>query len=230
MKTRIALLIALCLTITVAVYAQERSTVDVRDNNIALGLRAGHNATFGSFTASSLQTVQTFRNVSVEAGVQYNTIGRTAIEARPAYTKSYGWGKVSAEALVAYSNMANVNTFSAGAGVDVSSRWVGGNIGYYYRIFGNRGNKIQEPFNIFYELRVNLLAMLKSWSLQFVITNNEMFELERHYQPTFILRCGHDLMERLGISAGVGCKPAGVFSISAEYYQTFINFGVCYKW
>ena len=54
--------------------------------------------------------------------------------------------------------------------------------------------------------------------------------LERHYQPSFIALCSYDLNDYLGLSMGVGCKPAGMFNLSADYYQSFLNLGVCYSW
>ena len=202
----------------------------IKDDEVMLGLRTGHNATFGCFAAASIQTIQNFSDFNLQAGVQYNTIGKTAVEARPAYVKAFNWGKISAEALVAYTNLTSVNSISAGAGVGLSGKWIGGKLGYYYRMYGTSGSRIQEPFNIYYEIYANLLPMLDSWTLQLVITNNEVFELERHYQPTFIAQCRYDLKDSLGLSMGVGYKPSGMFHVSADYYQSFLNLGVYYRW
>lgn len=195
-----------------------------------LGLRTGHNAAFGCFAAASIQTVQKFNSVNLEAGLQYNTIGKTAVEARPSYIKVLNWGKIVAEALFSYTNLTSTDCVSAGAGVGLSGKWIGGKLGYYYRMYGNDGSWIQEPFNIYYELRANILPMLESWKLNLIITNSEIFELERHYQPTFIVQCIHDLKDNLALSLGVGCKPAGMFNLSADYYQSFLNLGICYRW
>jgi len=119
---------------------------------------------------------------------------------------------------------------AAGAGVETSGRWVAVRLGYYYHLYGQRGENIKEPFNIYYELRVNLLPMLESWDLQLAITNNERFELERHYQPTYLAECRYDMKDYLGLTMGVGYKPAGVFNLTADYYQSFINLGICYRW
>ena len=57
-----------------------------QENDIKAGLRAGHNAVFGGFAAASLETTQTFcKDFSISGGIQYNTIGKTTLEARPAY-------------------------------------------------------------------------------------------------------------------------------------------------
>lgn len=206
-------------------------TMNAQDDELMIRLRTGHNSTFGGFAALSLETLQTFdSNLQISGGVQYNSIGRTAIEARPAYYKDYDWGRISAQALLTYKNLQSVNSLAAGAGVETSGRWVAVRLGYYYHFYGQRGENIKEPFNIYYELRVNLLPMLESWDLQLAITNNERFELERHYQPSYLAQCSYYMNDYLGLTMGVGYKPAGVFNLTADYYQSFINLGICYRW
>ena len=206
-------------------------TMNAQDDELMIRLRTGHNSTFGGFAALSLETLQTLdSNLQISGGVQYNSIGRTAIEARPAYYKDYDWGRISAQALLTYKNLQSVNSMAAGAGVETSGRWVAVRLGYYYHFYGQRGENIKEPFNIYYELRVNLLPMLESWDLQLAITNNERFELERHYQPSYLAQCSYYMNDYLGLTMGVGYKPAGVFNLTADYYQSFINLGICYRW
>ena len=74
-----------------------------QDNEIMLGLRAGHNASLGCFTAVSMETVQTIcNNFRINGGIQYNTIGKTSVEARPSYVHEFSWGRISAEILLAH--------------------------------------------------------------------------------------------------------------------------------
>ena len=202
-----------------------------QDDVLKVGLRAGNNAAFGGFVATSLETNQTFgEEFSIHGGVQYSTIGRVALEARPTYTKNFAWGRLSAEVLLTYAHLTSINNMAVGGGVCVDYRWVDATLGYYYRLYGGRGGRITEPFNIYYGARVHLLRENDDWDVTLAITNNEIFELERHYQPSFIAECIYYLMNRLGISLGIGCKPAGMFHISADYYQSYIKTGVCYRW
>ena len=205
--------------------------LNAQDDELLMKLRTGHNATFGGFAALSLETLQTFDdNLQISGGVQYNSIGRTAIEARPAFYKDYGRTRITAEALLTYKNLTSVNSFAAGAGVEASGKWAALKFGYYYHIYGHGGENIKEPFNIYYELRLNLLPMLESWDLHLAITNNERFELERHYQPSYLAQCSYYMNDYFGLTMGVGYKPAGVFNLTADYYQSFINLGICYRW
>ena len=205
--------------------------VKAQENELELGLRAGDNSALGGFAAVSLETVQTFRNdFSISGGVQYNTIGRTSLEARPSYIFDFTWGRLSPEVLIAYTHLASVNCLAAGAGACVDfGRW-SGKLGYYYRLYGGNGGRITEPFNLYYQISVNLLEKAEKWDLDLSMTNNEIFELERHYLPSFIAECFYYPTSRMGISLGIGCKPAGMFHMSADYYQSYIKSGICYRW
>ena len=222
-KLRYVLPMFMLMSFAVAMNAQ----VD----EVMFRLRAGHNASFGGFAAYSFETAQNFGdNWQLSGGIQYNTIGKTTFEARPSFYLYYDWGRLSAEALFAYKYLSSVNSYAAGAGAEFSCGWLAVKLGYYHHLYGLSGAYVREPFNIYYELRVNLPVMPKSWELQLIITNNERFELERHYQPTFIAQSDYDMNDFLGLTMGVGCKPAGMFNLTADYYQCFLNLGVSYKW
>ena len=207
------------------------SMLNAQDNELKLGLRAGHNAAFGGFTAVSLETTQKCGpDFSVNAGLQYNTIGKTTLELHPEYHILFDWGKFAVQAVGAYTHLGSTNSLAVGAGLHVDSRVISGKLGYYYRLFGGRGGKITEPFNVYYEFCAHLLPNLEKWDLDLVITNCELFELERHFQPSFIAEGSYFPKSNLGISFGLGCKPAGMFNMYADYYQTYIKTGVCYRW
>ena len=202
-----------------------------KDNELLLDLRTGHNAAFGYFGAASLQTGLKFGNCyMLEAGIRYNSIGKVSAEIYPTYLKELTWGKLSTEVLIAYTGQKSVNSIAAGGGAGIYGKWIGAKLGYYYRMYGNHRTMIREPFNVYYELCANLLPMTESWDLKLYITNSEMFELERHYQPSFIAECRHYPTSGLGIKFGLGYKPAGMFNLSADYYQTFIDLGLCFRW
>ena len=222
-RTRVILITFLLIGWVTALKAQ--------NDQLSLGLRTGHNAVFGGFAAVSIQGHHDFScNTVLDAGVQYCTIGRTAAEARSASFRDYDWGRVSAEILLAYTGLSSVSSFAAGVGAGYKGKHIGLRAGYYYRLYGHQSDKIKEPFNIYYELRGYLLSAVEDWDLDLVVTNNEIFELERHYQPSFIAECRHYPLPELGIIFGLGYKPAGMFNMSVNYYQTFLNLGLCYRW
>ena len=202
-----------------------------QDREVSLKVSGGYNAPFGVFAATSLETHQPLcKNFHIDGGLRYSSIRTLAAEARPAFSKTYSWGKLTAEAILAYTNLSSVNNLSFGAGAGVFGKWIGFKLGYYYRLLGKAGNFINEPFNIYYELRANFLPMIEEWDLQFLITNSELCQLERHFQPTFIAQCSYYFPQHIGLTMGIGCKPAGMFNMSADFYESYLKLGVCYRW
>ena len=133
-------------------------------------------------------------------------------------------------ALLHYTNQANINNFALGAGVGVSNKWLFGTFGYYYRTYGGREGRINEPFNLFYEFGVRLLHDVEAWDLQVALTNSEMFELERHYAPSVVALCRWSVGELLGVVFGFNYKPSGTFHMSTDIYQLQFRTGLCYRW
>lgn len=202
-----------------------------QDNEVMLGLRTGHSNLSGGFAAVSAEARGIIsEKFIIHGGAQYNTIGKVAVEARPSYFHDFDWGRVSAELLLSYTNFASINSFAAGAGAGISSNWIYARLGYYCHVYGGRGGQITEPFNIFYEFGVSILPMIEKWDLKLLVTNNEIFELDRHYQPTFSAVCSYFPRHDLGIKMGIGCKPSGMFHLSADYYESYLKVGICYRW
>ena len=202
-----------------------------QDNGAMLGLRAGHNSAFGGYAAVSVEARQVLaERFAIHGGVQYSSIGKTAAEARPSYIHEFGWGQVSAEVLIAYTRLTSINSYAAGAGAGISGKWVSGRLGYYYHSFGGKGGHINEPFNIYYELAASLLPMVEEWDLKLTITNCELFGMERHYQPSFIASCSYFPRHDIGVHMSIGCKPSGMFHMSADYYESYLKLGLCYRW
>lgn len=224
--------IAILSVILSAAFAEVAAGMEpIKSDQVMIDLRAGHNAALGSFTAFALQTQQIFGDDSrLDTGVQYNTLGKIALEARQSYDIHFDWGELLPEAIVTYSNLSSINSLSIGAGAKAYFGRLSAKLGYYYHLYGNKSGKISEPFNIYYEFCVDIFHKIEKWALDLILTNCEPFELERHYQPSFIAECHHNFCKNLCLSLGVGYKPSGTFNISADYYQSFIKTGLCYRW
>ena len=205
--------------------------LNAQNKELKVELHAGHYTAFGGYAAASIETARTFcENFSTHGGLQYNTIGKTSTEIRPAYHIPFKWGKLSIEAILAYTHLRAINSFAARGGTSLDSKSISTRLGYYYRLYGSQGDTIKEAFNIYYELRAHFLQKIEDWNLDLIITNCETFELERHFQPSFIAEGSFFTNSNLGISLGVGCKPSGMFNMSADYYQSYLKTGICYRW
>lgn len=215
--------ILLLLLIPTSLKAQEGSAI--------LGVRAGYSAPFGGFSSISVEADHSFRqNFSLSGGVQYNSIGKTALEVRPSYFHDFDGGRLSAEVLMHRTYISSISNSAIGAGVGFKGQFLYVRAGYYYRVYGSENSQIKEPFNIYYEFGVTCLPGVPKWDLDLSITNCEIFELERHYQLSYIAEVRHYPFDDIGITLGVSYKPAGMFNMSTDSYRFSSKLGVSYRW
>lgn len=212
-----ALVFAFCET-----YAQQRE--------ISLGTKIGHNVVFGKYSALSVAGSYTHNHWGVRGGGEYNNIGRIATELRPTYYRDCRIGRLSGELLLHYSTQSRVANYALGGGasLDTKNLWV--TFGYYHRTIEMGGESLRESFNFYYEAGIRCLPTRERWELNVIFSNSRMFELERHYQPTYTIEGGWSPSERLGIDLSINYKPAGMFNMSSNYYQFYTKVGVCYRW
>ena len=72
--------------------------------------------------------------------------------------------------------------------------------------------------------------MSEKWDLDLTMSNCETFELERHYQPSFMIQGWYYPKDFLGIALGVNYTPSGMLHRSADYYKIYTTAGICYRW
>ena len=205
--------------------------VHAQSTKLSLGAKCGHNALFGTFAAASVEAEhEVKRHFSIQGGAQYSSIGRVAAEVRPQYFHDLSFGRLSGQAILGYTYQSHMNNFIIGVGAQLDIRHIWARLGYYHRTISVGESSICEPFNIYYELGMRCLAKLQSWDLNIIIGNSRLFELERHYQPSFAVEGWWYPSEKWGVQLGANYKPAGMFNISSDYYQMYGNIGVCYKW
>ena len=198
---------------------------------LSLDNRVGYNAAMGVFGASGLTAEYNLpQYFMVRGGVQYNSIDRFAAEVRPAYFHDFSFGRLHGELLLHYNLQSGINNICAGAGVGLTMRHLWVNVGYYYRAMTSGGQSLTEPFNIYYELGVNCLPNIERWDLLVAVTNASLYDLERVYQPTLQLDAVWYPTTSMGVKWGIAYKFAGMFNLSNDYYQTYIHFGISYRW
>lgn len=220
---RLLLLFILFTTYIHVLRAQEAYTI--------FTLKGGRNALFDGFAALSVEAGYEAQNYfAVNGGAQYSTIGRVAAELRPRYFHDFSFGRLCGELLLGYASQSSMHNYVVGCGAWLDMKSVWAKLGYYHRTLVLCGDRVAEPFNICYELGVRCLSRLERWDLNLIITNCRLFEVERHYQPSFVVDAWWHPLDRLGVTLGVNYKPAGMFNITSEFYQLYANVGVCYKW
>lgn len=229
MKLRLILLLFLLALLSTAVRAERV----VPDSTLVVKLqgRVGHSSINGLYGTVGLRGDYSLpRHFMMRAGVQYNTIGRYSAEVRPAYFHDFTFGRLHGEVLLHYNRHHSFNNIAVGVGVGLTMDYFWAHLGYYYRAIAGSDNVITEPYNFYYEIGVNCLPMIESWDLMAYVTNSTLNDLERFYQPTLCVDAVWYPTSSWGVMLGVAYKPAGMFNISADYYQSSIQVGVRYQW
>lgn len=197
----------------------------------SLELQGGNSAVWGWYGAVGVDAQYSLpQYFAVRAGVQYNITNSLVADARPAFIYHFPSGRFHVETLCHYTLQHSAQSLCLGAGVGFTAKYIWCNAGYYYRTLGVQSLALAEPFNIYYELGVNCLPDVESWDLTVAITNSNMYDLDRHYQPSLQVEACWHATSSLGVMWGIRYKPAGMFSISSDYYQFSINAGIVYRW
>lgn len=202
-----------------------------QESSLHLVGRAAHNTTFGGYVATSLTFEHTTSGPwAVMAGGQYSSFGKAVAEVRPSWSYDTKVGILSVEALGHCAAQGRGKNMALGLGVGLRGGSAWAQVGYYARHISLGGSSIAEPFNLYYNLGVELLRGVEEWELSLALTNSLPYELERHYQPSLVVAAKWHLNTLWALTFDATYKPTGMFHISSGYYQSYVNLGICYKW
>lgn len=84
-----------------------------------------------------------------------------------------------------------------------------------------------EP-TVLYGLEVFVRPQASRWNLSFAVANFDRYQMERFFQPLFMVNGRVDLNPRVRLNMGVECKPTGMFHLNASFYGIHAFFGVSF--
>lgn len=204
-----------------------------QNGNLGLEGRWGNNVYFGQWGSASITAEHTLRRyLSLRGGIQYISFPSLGADFRPAFFHDFRFARLLVEALFEYRRQSSTDNFCAGISAGLKMPYLWFMLGYYHRTIRAVGykDKIVEPVNLLYEIGVSIIPKIRNWDIEASISNSELLALERAYQPTVSLKGVWYPSSRTGIWLGIGYKPAGVFNLSHNYYQSFLKLGVQYRW
>lgn len=86
-----------------------------------------------------------------------------------------------------------------------------------------------EPFNLIYSIKGILRKSDSRWNAWASVSNVDLFQLERMWQPIISAGAWYDLTDRLSLRLDAVCKPTGMFHLNAEFYSISARAGVTFK-
>lgn len=89
-------------------------------------------------------------------------------------------------------------------------------------------NSIAFEPTMLYGLEVFVRPQQSKWNLSFAVANFDRYQMERFFQPMFMVNSRVDVNERIRLYAGVECKPTGMFHLDASFYGVHTYFGFAF--
>lgn len=90
-------------------------------------------------------------------------------------------------------------------------------------------SSIWEP-GLVYDIEARIFPIKSVWNIGAQITNMRMYEIERMYQPNFILKGNYRITgegsDNLNLKLMAGFQPVGLMHIATLYYSFFFNVGI----
>ncbi len=227
---------ALCI-LSSGIQAQVQSG----DSLYALRLDLGYsyNKTYSHhFNADIGAFVPINRHFELQADVRLSSANfyTAATQLRPKFPLKVG--ELYIETRAAYRAIVRNNIQEATGGLSLGYRmqYINVQIGCGMRVFGPYGMKyhssdrfILEPFIVLYRVEAFVRPQTSRWNIAMAIGNIDNWQMERMWQPIFMLGGRFDADRHWRVYLSSECKPTGMFHLNAAFYAADLRAGVEYR-
>ena len=88
---------------------------------------------------------------------------------------------------------------------------------------------ICEPFNVLYRVEGFVRPQTSPWNISLCVSNMDNYQIERVWQPMFMLGGWYDPTDHWRVRLSAECKPTGLFHLNATYYGAEVRVGAEYR-
>ncbi|MBR1877467.1 MAG: hypothetical protein IJ814_00520 [Paludibacteraceae bacterium] len=197
------------------------------------------NQTWGHHANFDVQALMPFnQHFEMEAKLQFSTanVHTGAVLLRPKFELPVGEMFVETDVLYKAVARNRMSDMTAALGVGYRMDYVSVTLGLFSRVFINWDRSIHtdetyvvEPFNLLYRLEVFCRPQNNPWNLSFMFSNVDDYQMERMWQPLFMVGAWYDATDHWRINLGVQCKPTGMFHLDASFYGATARAGFTYR-
>ncbi len=147
-------------------------------------------------------------------------------------------GQIYLKNRIIFKDVARSNMYDACFGLSLGYDWdyLDVEVGMFSRFmdtFGRNYHSLDatlcEPFNLIYSIKGSVRPKSSRWNVTLGMSNVDIFEMERGWQPLFSLGGRFDVTDSIVMTLDTFCKPAGMFHLNAEFYAETVRFGLTYK-
>ena len=214
-----------------------------QENKQPVELRAfgmyGYNYTWGHYGGVDLSAcVPINQHFELSAAVEASSANLYTIvaDARPLFPLSVGAlyldTRVQYKAVVRNRMHEALGAFALGYRMD----YVDVELGMYSRLMSEFGRDwhsedeiLVEPLGFLYSIEVFVRPQTSRWNLSLRFSDCDDYQVERLWQPLFMLGGKFSPTEKLSVLAQVQIKPTGMFHLDASFYGATARVGVSYK-
>ena len=170
-----------------------------------------------------------------EPALQFTTAGvhTAAVQARTLFP--IGRSILYLKNRIAFKDVARSDMYDACLGLSLG--WTRSHVdieaGIFGRVMDQFGRDIHsldaamcEPFNLLYSIKGLLRNDSSPWNAWLALSNVDIFQFERMWQPIISAGGFYDLNERITLRMEAVYKAAGMFHLNAEFYSISARAGV----
>ena len=198
-----------------------------------------YTTTYGSSTGIDLiADIPVGPRFDCEPALQLTTAGvhTAAIQTRSLFP--LGKSALYLKNRIAFKDVARSNMYDACLGLSLgwACQHLDVEAGMFGRVMDSFGRNIHsldaalcEPFNLIYCIKGILCKADSPWNAWASVSNVDIYQMERMWQPIISAGGWYDLTGRLSLRLDVVCKPTGMFHLNAEFYSLCARAGVTFK-
>lgn len=199
----------------------------------------GYNYTWGHYgNFDFLAHVPLNRHFELDAAAELSTANlyTLSVDARPVFPLSVGDLYLDTRLLYKAVVRNRMHEMSASLGLGYRMDYVDVQLGVYTRNmfefnrdWHSEDEIVTEPFGFLYSIEVFVRRQSSNWNLSFRISDTDDFQIERMWQPLFMIGGRYSPTERLSVLMQAQCKPTGMFHLNASFYGAQLRAGISYK-
>lgn len=206
-----------------------------------LSFRAGYayNLTWGhtaNFDVQAFMPVN--RNVELEVRALASTADVYTIAGviRPKIELPVGELFFETEMMYTNVNRAAQHDICAGLSLGYRMDYVSFQIGHFTRMlrpyevdWHSEGGYTLEISNIIYRVEVFCRPQTCNWNIRACFSNIDDYQMERFWQPLFMLGARYDVNDHWRVTLDGQIKPEGMFHLNANFYGAYARAGFAYR-
>lgn len=211
------------------------------DNRYALSFNAGYayNKTYQSYGNFDLGAYLPFNeNVEAQVDMRFSTanVHSFGLQVRPKITLPVGCLYFDTRLLYRDIARNEINEYSGDVLLGYRMQYINVAIGCGMRVitpfhyeWHSVGLPVLEPFIFTYKVEGFVRPQTSKWNLSLCITNIDDYQIERVWQPLFMLGGWYNIDHNWRVRLSTECKPTGMFHLNAAFYGIDVRAGVEYR-